>query len=183
MDSFSTDDRDAERGYWPAEWWFEGSLAIFCFVIGAGMSFTGGLFTCISLDEDLEVFVVSVMILVVGLSLLFFGVVIWPRRGSVAPSPVQGDLLAPEGKYNLVVFNDETHSFDYVVNLLCEVLGVSEEESFAFASTIHQAGRAVVFTGSLNEAASKRNQIVERGPDTLVPSSNGPLGVEITNVG
>jgi ATP-dependent Clp protease adaptor protein ClpS len=109
------------------------------------------------------------------------------RNGSRAPAevgagpgePVLGDPAAPGPKYSLIVLNDDTHTYDYVVRLLQEVLGVSAERATAFALAIDKTGRAVVFTGSLDEVTRKRDLILARGPDASEPRSTGPLGVDV----
>jgi ATP-dependent Clp protease adaptor protein ClpS len=97
--------------------------------------------------------------------------------------PVAGDPAVPGPKYNLIVLNDDTHTYGYVAQLLQEVFGVSAERAAVFTRVIDRMGRAVVFTGSLEEVTRKREQILAHGPDTSLPQSAGPLGVEVSAVG
>jgi ATP-dependent Clp protease adaptor protein ClpS len=102
--------------------------------------------------------------------------------GAGPAEPVLGDPAAPGPRYNLIVLNDDTHTYGYVERLLQEVLGVSAERATAFALAIDRTGRAVVFIGSLDEVTRKRDRILAYGPDASEPESTGPLGVEVVEV-
>jgi ATP-dependent Clp protease adaptor protein ClpS len=86
---------------------------------------------------------------------------------------------APGPQYHLVILNDDTHSFDYVIRLFQDVFSIPLARSVALTCEIHSQGRAVVFTGSLDEVNNKRTQVIIYGPDTSVPNSVGPLSVVI----
>jgi ATP-dependent Clp protease adapter protein ClpS len=51
----------------------------------------------------------------------------------------------------VVVHNDNVHSFDEVILQLQKAIGCSEEKGEALAWEIHNNGKAVVFTGDLEE--------------------------------
>ena len=113
------------------------------------------------------------------------------RRVSEAPAvgfganpvePVLGDSVAPGPKYDLVVMNDDTHTFGYVIQLLQEVLGVPLDRAQSFTLAIDQMGCATVFRGPLDEVTRKRDRILAYGPDASMPGSTGPLDVQIMEV-
>ena len=80
--------------------------------------------------------------------------------------------------YAVVVLNDDDHTYDYVVSGLCKVFGYSTEKSFLLAQTIDLTGRAVVWTGMLEVAELKRDQILGLGPDRWASRTvKYPLGV------
>jgi ATP-dependent Clp protease adaptor protein ClpS len=93
--------------------------------------------------------------------------------------PVKGDPLARGPRHSLIVLNDDTHSFDYVLELLQEVLGTSVERANEFVFVIDRAGQCVVFTGSREEVLDKRDRIRARGADPAMSRSTGPLRVEV----
>lgn len=97
--------------------------------------------------------------------------------------PVLAESVTAGWRYDLVVLNDDTHTYDYVVGLLREVFGVSETKALALALAIDRTGRVVVFTGSLDDVNAKREQILARGRDPSLPRSDGPLRVEILEAG
>jgi ATP-dependent Clp protease adaptor protein ClpS len=61
--------------------------------------------------------------------------------------------------YNVIVDNDDFHSFEFVVDVLRKALGYSEQRAFALTHQAHTSGRAVVWTGSKEVAELKLEQI------------------------
>lgn len=81
--------------------------------------------------------------------------------------------------YDLVLLNDDTHSYVYVTEMLQRILGIREETAQALTRSIDETGRAVVFTGSLDEVNHKRLQVIDCGADTILENSRGPLNTLI----
>jgi ATP-dependent Clp protease adaptor protein ClpS len=80
--------------------------------------------------------------------------------------------------YAVVLFNDEAHSFPFVVETLMKVFGYPHEKSFSLTLQIHNAGRGIVWSGSLEVAELKRDQIRSAGPDFYaLKKVDFPLGV------
>lgn len=65
-------------------------------------------------------------------------------------------LLPP---YNLILLNDEFHSFEFVVMVLCKALGYAAERSYQYTLEAHKSGQAVVWTGSKEVAELKLEQV------------------------
>ena len=61
--------------------------------------------------------------------------------------------------YHVILHNDDHHSMEFVVEVLCKALGVNVERAFEFMMTAHTSGRAVVWTGSKEGAELKAEQI------------------------
>jgi len=80
-----------------------------------------------------------------------------------------------EPRYHVVLWNDDDHTFDYVIEMLQTLFGYPKERGLAFANEVHKTGRAIVFTSSLGQAELKRDQILSYGPDPYVSESTGPL--------
>ncbi|HZT82904.1 MAG TPA: ATP-dependent Clp protease adaptor ClpS [Gemmataceae bacterium] len=76
--------------------------------------------------------------------------------------------------------NDDHHSFEFVVQVLCKALGYSVERSFQLTNQAHHTGRAVVWTGPKEVAELKAEQIRTfhevRDPGNV---DLGPLGCTI----
>jgi ATP-dependent Clp protease adaptor protein ClpS len=53
--------------------------------------------------------------------------------------------------FKVLLFNDDWHSFDDVINQLIKAVKCSYEEARAFAFEAHVKGKAVVFNGELSE--------------------------------
>jgi ATP-dependent Clp protease adapter protein ClpS len=83
-------------------------------------------------------------------------------------------------QFHLVLLNDDTHTYQYVIEMLRDVFGIPATQGFALAIEIDKQGRAVVFTGSLEAVNNKRTQVLARGPDKWARSKTvEPLGVVI----
>jgi ATP-dependent Clp protease adaptor protein ClpS len=77
----------------------------------------------------------------------------------------------------VVVFNDDDHTFEYVMHVFCKVLLISSEKAERLAWTIHSSGSAVV-AGPMSkfEAEEIVTKIRNFGPDPWALRDNGPLG-------
>lgn len=82
--------------------------------------------------------------------------------------------------YAVILFNDEEHTFQYVVETLMKVFGYPEGKSFSLALQIHNEGRGIVWSGSREVAELKRDQIRSAGPDFYAMKKvMFPLGVTV----
>lgn len=82
--------------------------------------------------------------------------------------------------YAVIVENDEFHTFLYVIKALIEICGHGPEKSYVLTKQIHETGRAIVWTGTMELAELKRDQIRGFGPDDFAPKPvTFPLGVYI----
>jgi ATP-dependent Clp protease adaptor protein ClpS len=81
--------------------------------------------------------------------------------------------------YNVVLLNDDDHSFEYVIRMLKELFAHSEQRGFLMALEVHERGRCIVCTTSLERAELKRDQIHAFGPDPLIPRCQGSMSAEI----
>jgi ATP-dependent Clp protease adaptor protein ClpS len=77
--------------------------------------------------------------------------------------------------YNVVLLDDDEHSFDYVVRMLKELFGHPPAKGFKMALEVDATGRVVVATTNLEKAELKREQIQSFGPDPLVPRCKGSM--------
>jgi len=81
--------------------------------------------------------------------------------------------------YNVVLLNDDDHSFPYVIFMLKELFGYPEEKGFKMAQEVHERGRCIVCTTSLERAELKRDQIHAYGPDPRIERCKGSMSAEI----
>lgn len=80
-----------------------------------------------------------------------------------------------EPRFHVVLWNDDDHTYQYVIYMLQALFGYSPERGFLLAKEVDRHGRAIVFTSSLGQAEQKRDQILAFGPDPYLESSVGPL--------
>jgi ATP-dependent Clp protease adaptor protein ClpS len=87
----------------------------------------------------------------------------------------QTRLLPP---YNVILENDDYHSFEFVIEVLRKVLGCTEQRAFQLTEEAHTKGRAVIWSGAKEVAELKVEQVLccheMRGSIKL-----GPLGCTI----
>jgi ATP-dependent Clp protease adaptor protein ClpS len=82
--------------------------------------------------------------------------------------------------FNVILENDDHHSWEFVIDVLCKALGVSKERAFQFTFEAHNTGRAIVWTGPKEGAELKVEQITtfhENHHSSGKPL--GPLGCHI----
>src|SRR4051794_4340814 len=77
--------------------------------------------------------------------------------------------------YNVVILNDEEHTFDYVIELLTKLFAHPLAAAKDLTWRIHLSGRAVVYTTHKEKAELKRDQVLAYGPDPRMSISKGPL--------
>jgi ATP-dependent Clp protease adaptor protein ClpS len=81
--------------------------------------------------------------------------------------------------YNVVLLDDEDHTFEYVIHMLKVLFGHPPEKGYRLALEVHTAGRAVVATTNLEQAELKRDQIQSFGPDPLIPRCKGSMSATV----
>lgn len=81
--------------------------------------------------------------------------------------------------YNVIILNDEEHSFPYVIELLTKLFRHALPTAEALTWKIHTTGRAIVYTTHREKAELKRDQVLAYGPDPRMSISKGPLGCYI----
>jgi ATP-dependent Clp protease adaptor protein ClpS len=81
--------------------------------------------------------------------------------------------------YNVVLLNDDDHSFDYVVRMMKELFGHPPVKGFKIAMQVDATGRAVVATTNLERAELGRDQIQSFGPDPLVSRCEGSMSATV----
>jgi ATP-dependent Clp protease adaptor protein ClpS len=95
-----------------------------------------------------------------------------PRPARASPTPKR------QPPYQVVVLNDNDHTFAYVIEGLVRFCGHNIERAYQLAKDVHQQGRAVVWSGTLEVAELKRDQLKGMGPDFYARKAvTYPLGV------
>lgn len=77
---------------------------------------------------------------------------------------IEEEIVVDEVKlYSVVVFNDETNTFDHVIETLIDVCEHSQEQAEQCTLIIHFKGKCSVKNGDFEELAPIRNAICQRG--------------------
>jgi ATP-dependent Clp protease adaptor protein ClpS len=81
--------------------------------------------------------------------------------------------------YHVVLLNDDDHSFEYVILMCHKLFGHPVEKGFAIAQQVDTEGRSIVWTGALELAELKRDQIHAFGADPLIRNCQGSMSAEL----
>ncbi|MFN4259891.1 MAG: ATP-dependent Clp protease adaptor ClpS [Gemmataceae bacterium] len=77
--------------------------------------------------------------------------------------------------YNVILLNDDDHSFEYVIGMLQQLFGHPREKGLQMAWEVHTNGRVIVLTTTKEHAELKQEQIHAFGPDKLIPRCKGSM--------
>jgi len=83
------------------------------------------------------------------------------------------DQLSP--LYNVVLLDDDEHTYEYVVEMLEKLFALSEPDAWNHAVEVDNTGRTVVLTCELPQAEFGRDQIHAFGADWRMPNSKGSM--------
>jgi ATP-dependent Clp protease adaptor protein ClpS len=84
-----------------------------------------------------------------------------------------------EAPCKVILFNDEEHTYDYVVDMLVHASRLSRENAFRCAVEVDLTGRTIVHYGSLDECETVRSRIIAYGPDHRLPQSMSSMNAEV----
>ena len=78
-------------------------------------------------------------------------------------------------RYQVILWNDDDHTYQYVIAMLRELFGYPEEKGYQLAHEVDTSGRAVVTITTLEHAELKRDQIHAYGKDALIERCKGSM--------
>ncbi|MBZ5609017.1 MAG: ATP-dependent Clp protease adaptor ClpS [Acidobacteriia bacterium] len=91
------------------------------------------------------------------------------------------DQLTP--LYNVVLLDDDEHTYEYVVEMLQKLFAFSEADAFSHAVEVDSTGRTLVLTCELAQAEFGRDQIHAYGADWRMPQSKGSMSAIVEPAG
>jgi ATP-dependent Clp protease adaptor protein ClpS len=94
-------------------------------------------------------------------------------KPATRPSPRQKPAELPP--YNVVLLDDNDHSYDYVIDMLESLFAHPHPKAFRMAETVDQTGRVIVCTTHKERAELKRDQILAYGCDFRISRSVGSM--------
>ena len=83
--------------------------------------------------------------------------------GNTSTAEDKETLVLTEKPYQLIVWNDEVNTFEWVIETLEEVCGHSHEQAEQCAYIIHFKGKYAVKQGEYDELKPQCDAITERG--------------------
>ena len=96
----------------------------------------------------------------------------------------QRDAAEPkrQPRYNVILWNDDDHTYDYVIAMLMELFGYTMEKGFLMAKEVDTRGRVIVLTTTKEHAELKRDQIHAYGKDAYITACKGSMKATIEPV-
>lgn len=78
------------------------------------------------------------------------------------------DVATPTEKAQLIVYNDDFNTFDWVIQCFMEVCHHTQEQSEQLSLLVHFKGKAVVKTGSYEKVKPMKDALVDRGLSAVI---------------
>jgi ATP-dependent Clp protease adaptor protein ClpS len=96
-----------------------------------------------------------------------------------APLRAVRPVQKKEPLWNVVLLDDDHHTYDYVIEMLMELFGHSPIRAWLMACEVDNEGRVIVDTTSRERAELKRDQIHAYGADFRMEACAGSMSAEI----
>jgi len=77
--------------------------------------------------------------------------------------------------WNVVLLDDDDHTYEYVVEMLRAVFGMSPERAYLHACEVDSAQRTILITTSREHAELKQEQVHAYGPDPRIRRCSGSM--------
>ena len=74
-----------------------------------------------------------------------------------------------EPNYHVIIWNDEEHTYEYVIELLMTIFSHNAEKAFQITKEVDKAGKGIAFTCHKELAELKRDQVLAYGADPRMP--------------
>lgn len=81
--------------------------------------------------------------------------------------------------YNVVLLDDDDHTYDYVVEMLVRLFAMGESQAYRHALEVDSTGRTIVITCELEHAEFGKAQIQGYGKDWRMPRCKGSMSAII----
>ncbi len=81
--------------------------------------------------------------------------------------------------YHVILWDDDAHTVQYVIEMLRALFGHSEETGFKMAEEVDARGRVIVLTTTREHAELKRDQIHAYGKDGQIAGCQGSMSSSI----
>jgi ATP-dependent Clp protease adaptor protein ClpS len=85
-------------------------------------------------------------------------------------------------RYNVILWDDDDHSYDYVIRMMQELFGYPFEKGYQLAVEVDTAGRTICLTTTMEHAELKRDQIHAYGRDSRIAKCEGSMSASIEPV-
>lgn len=98
------------------------------------------------------------------------------RRSAARSKPRQ------QPRYQVILWDDDDHSYRYVMDMLRALFGMPLEKGYAIARTVDEVGKAVCLVTTREHAELKQQQIHAFGKDPQIGRCAGSMTATIEPV-
>jgi len=102
-----------------------------------------------------------------------------PVTPEAPPKPQDSSRPKRQPRYHVVLWNDDDHTYQYVIAMLRQLFGHPPERGLQLAKQVDRDGRVTVLTTTREHAELKRDQIRAFGADRLLAKSKGSMSASI----
>jgi len=88
---------------------------------------------------------------------------------------------ATGGPWKVVLWDDDHHTYEYVIEMLIEVCQMTFAKALGHAVEVDTEKRTVVFSGELEHAEFVQERILAYGPDPRMSQSKGAMTATLEN--
>ena len=92
-----------------------------------------------------------------------------------ATTPHDEDLTQHSPLYNVILLDDDFHSYEYVIEMLQVLLGCPESWAFQMAREVDTTGKVILDRTTLEEAETLRKKVQGYGADPRIPACKGSM--------
>ncbi len=90
--------------------------------------------------------------------------------------------LRGDKPWNVVLLDDNMHTYDYVIEMLQSIFGFSLQKAFLLTLEVDTRKRVIVATCSFEKAEARQQQIHDYGPDWRIPACKGSMRAVLEKV-
>jgi ATP-dependent Clp protease adaptor protein ClpS len=102
-----------------------------------------------------------------------------PSKTKTVAKPDEKTKRKVQPPYAVILHNDDVNGFDYVVAVLRKVFNYDRAKARKLTLEAHEKGRSIVWSGQLEHAELKADQIRSCGPDPIM-KARGALALKVT---
>ncbi len=97
-------------------------------------------------------------------------------------TPKRDSKRKKQPRYNVILWDDNDHSYEYVVIMMRQIFGFSYSRGLEIAQMVDSVGRCICLTTTREHAELKREQIQSFGRDMLIDRCKGSMSATIEAV-
>ena len=102
-----------------------------------------------------------------------------PTDTIVRPKTREESQTKRQPPYNVILLNDDDHSFEYVIGMLQQIFAFPPEKGMQCAKEVHEKGRVILLTTTREHAEFKQELVHAFGPDKMIARCKGSMSCDI----